>query len=138
MTQPNNNTLTTRVQRNPLDFSLNPRDEARRDAILRQAWLKIVEGFACRPSPRSAWDHAADGSEARWKKILEPMRSAIASAVFIGNERLIGETLEGCRDFLRAIEADLSSLIPPKEESSIESLALDESESAGETQTEEI
>jgi hypothetical protein len=66
------------------------------------------------------------------------MRSAIASAVFIGNERLLNETLEGCRDFLRAIEADLFSLIPATEELSVEALAVDESESAGETQTEEI
>lgn len=125
-------------QRNTLGFSLTPQNERRRDALLRTAWMKIVAAFPCRPAPRSAWDHAADGSEARWEKVIHPMRMAVSAAVFIGNQQLIEQTMEGVRDFLRAVEADIASLIPATEEESVIALALLESEREGTARREKM
>lgn len=124
-------------QRNPLDFSLLPAEEARRDGLIRERWCAIVDGFACRPAPRRVWDRAADGTEARWKKLLDPMRLAVVTAVYIGDQRLIEQTMEGVRDFLRAIEADVASFIPPREEESVTTLALLETEECGKAKVEE-
>lgn len=131
MTLPTNVTPLHDRQRNPLDFSLSPADERRRDSILRGFYVRIVEGFSCRPEPRSAWDRAADETEARWKKVLSPIRAAVASAVFNGDDDLTNQTLENADAFFDACKADIRSLVPPKEEESVVSLALLETECAG-------
>lgn len=135
---PTNVTPLHNRQRNPLDFSLSPAEERRRDSILRSFWVRIVEGFPCRPEPRSAWDRAADQTEARWKKLLTPIRAAVASAVFNGDDDLTNQTLENADAFFDACKADVRSLVPPKEEESLTALALLETECAGEKSVEEM
>lgn len=125
-------------QRNPLEFSLSLAERQRRDALLRGPWMQIVGGFDCRPSPRSAWDRAADGTERRWNKIVDPMRQAVATAVVMGDQELIDQTMEAVRGFLRAIEADIASFIPPRQEESVTELALLETECAGESSVEAV
>jgi hypothetical protein len=71
---------TTRVQRIQPDFSQGLRELRRRDSLLRTAFLRIIAGFECRPSPRSPWDRAADGTQAPWGKLVVAIRGAILSA----------------------------------------------------------
>ena len=126
MTQ-TNGTRRESCNRNPISFS----DERRRDTLLRSAWVNIVSGFKCRPSPRSPWDEAATGDVTPWKYLLAPMRNAVLSAVETGDKQLIEQTLEGCRAFLREIEADVASLVSPNDEASLLALALDETKHQG-------
>lgn len=113
--------------RNALDFS----DERRRDGLLRSAWIAIVSGFDCRPSPRGPWDETASGDQTPWKYVVTPIRSALASAVASGNRQLIEQTLEGARAFCHELEADFASLVPSNDEASILVLALDETKHQG-------
>lgn len=129
--QPTNGVSATKFQRNPLDFSLSPAEERRRETLLRDAWCSIVDGFDCRPAPRSVWDHAADGSQAPWNKAVKHVRQAIQSAVFIGNKQLIEQTLEGARAFCRELEADFASLVPAEDEVSLVTDALEETHYQG-------
>lgn len=135
---PTNATPISKIQRNPLEFSLTLAEEQRRDALLRGPWMRIVAGFDCRPSPRSAWDRAADGTERRWKKIVDPMRQAVSAAVISKDQELIDQTMEGVREFLRAVEADIASFIPPRQEESVTTLALFETECAGKAAVEAV
>lgn len=112
---------------NQLDFSFSPAEEKRRDGLLRDAFGRIVQGFHCRPSPRNPWDTVADGTQTPWKYLLAPMRNAVASAVVSGDKQLVDATLEGIRGFLREVEADVSTLVPPEaEEPCAVTLALEE------------
>lgn len=129
---PSTNTIPAGiVHRNVPDFSLPPLEDRRRDVLLRSAWVNIVSGFDCRPAPRSAWDEAATGDLTPWKKVVTPIRQAIQSAVFIGNKQLIEQTLEGARAFCRELEADFASLVPPEDEVSLVTDALEETHYQG-------
>lgn len=106
-------------------------DEVRRDGLLRTAWVNIVAGFKCRPSPRGPWDETATGDQTPWKYVIAPIRSAIRDAVNSGNVELINQTLEGARAFCRELEADFVSLVPQESEESLLALAISETELQG-------
>jgi hypothetical protein len=117
--------------RNHGEFSFPLPDERRRDALLRTAWVNIVAGFKCRPSPRGPWDETASGDQTPWKYVVAPIRAALARAVVMGDQQLIEQTLEAARAFCRELEADFASMVPAAEEGSIVSEALAETESQG-------
>lgn len=122
-----NGTQVPARNRNALDFS----DERHRDGLLRSAWIAIVAGFDCRPSPRGPWDETATGDQTPWKYVVAPIRGALASAVATGNRQLIEHTLEGARAFCHELEADFASLVPPACEESVLTLALEETKYQG-------
>jgi hypothetical protein len=124
-----NGSAAETVNRNPRGLSFG--EEKRRDSLLRAAWIAIVSGFACRPSPRGPWDETASGDQTPWKYVIAPVRSAIAAAVASGDRNLIEQTLEGARAFCRELEADFASLVPAESEESIVTLALEETQLEG-------
>lgn len=131
---PTNASQSTARQRNPLDFSFTPAEERRRDTLIRSAYMKIVEGFDCRPAPRSHWDEVNTGDVTPWSKLLSAPRQAVASAAFIGNQRLIDQTRDGVRAFCRELEADFLSLLPEEQEESATAIALDETQCQSEAE----
>lgn len=136
---PNTNAAFERdVQRITREFSLTPAEERRRDAILRIAYARIVDAFPCRPQPRSCWDRNADGTEARWNRVLSPIRMAIAAAVVMGDQQRIDRTLEASDAFFEECKADIRSLIPKREEESVAALALAETHAEGSANEAEI
>lgn len=135
---PTNAGQSAKVQRNPADFSMSESEERKRDLLLRAAWINIVAGFDCRPAPRAAWDEAASGDLTPWKKVVAPIRAAVASAVFIGDQQLIDQTRDGVRAFCRELEADFLSLIPECQEESATQLALEETECQSEAEPMEM
>ena len=132
MTMPTTN-ATQGIPRNrkSYGFSFPESEQRRRDSILRASWMRIVAPFTCRPSPRSPWDEAATGDVTPWKPVIEPVRNAIASALFIGNERQIQETVDAACAFCEELKADFRSMVPAKEEESIVALAMDETQVEG-------
>jgi hypothetical protein len=113
------------------DFSFGPTEDRRRDTLLRLSWVNIVAAFKCRPSPRGPWDETATGDQTPWKYVVGPIRTAIAAAVFNGDQRVIDETLGAARAFCRELEADFTSMVPAREEESTVSLALEETHVEG-------
>lgn len=113
-------------------LSLSDTDERRRDGLLRLAFIQIVAGFPCRPSPRSIWDETATGDQTPWKYVIAPLRNAVFMSVRTGDKQLVESTLEGIRGFLREVEADVCSLVPPvSEDPCAVTLALEETELEG-------
>lgn len=106
-------------------------DERRRDGLLRSAWVNIVSGFKCRPSPRGPWDETATGDQTPWKYVVAPIRGALKSAVESGDRALMNQTLENAHAFLEELKADFSSLVPSESEESILALALEETKHQG-------
>lgn len=117
--------------RNTRFGSFDVREEHRRDVLLRAAWMKIVAAFACRPSPRGPWDETATGDATPWRYIVAPCRNAIATALCQGNDRLVEQTIEAACAFCDALKADFRSMLPEREEESVVTLALLETEYSG-------
>lgn len=136
MTQPIHASTQAQCNRNPRVRSWDIREEHRRDVLLRTAYLKIVAAFACRPSPRGPWDETATGDATPWKYIVVPTRNAIATALYIGNERLVDQTIDAACAFCDQLKADFASMRPAKEEGSVVTLALLEAECSGSVQVE--
>jgi hypothetical protein len=113
------------------DFSFGQTEDRRRDTLLRLSWVNIVAAFKCRPSPRGPWDETATGDQTPWKYVVGPIRTAIASAVLQGDQRIIDQTLGAARAFCRELEADFTSMVPAREEESTVSLALEETHVEG-------
>lgn len=118
-------------KRNPYAFSCDDREARRRDAILRAAWMRIVASFKCRPDPRGPWDEAATGDVTPWRQVIEPVRNAIASAVFNGNPVQIRETVDAACAFCDELKADFRSMVSTVEEESVVPLAMDETHLEG-------
>lgn len=128
-----NATQSAAIQRNVRDFSLSFEEESRRDGILRTAYVRIGDAFqGSRPEPRRPWDRAADGTETRWKKLLVPIRMAVASAVVNCDQQQLDKVLEAADAFFDECKADYRSIVPSREEESITQVALDETHYEGE------
>jgi hypothetical protein len=123
-------------QRNDFGLSQNSRTEARRDALIRDAFLRIVSAFKRRPG--SAWNRAADGTETRWNKLMNPIRAAIDDAVREGNPIKIVKTVEASDEFFDALKADIHSRVPSGEEESIIALAIREAEASSKAKVETL
>jgi hypothetical protein len=121
-------------QRNRIGYSLSPRTERRCDALIRDAFLRIVSAFKRRPG--SAWNRAADGTETRWNKLMNPIRSAVDDAVREGNPIKVVKTLEASDEFFDALKADIHARVPNSEEESVVALAIREAETSGEAKVE--
>jgi hypothetical protein len=129
---------TTRVQRIQPDFSQGLRELRRRDSLLRTAFLRIIAGFECRPSPRSPWDRAADGTQAPWGKLVVAIRGAILSARQRGDVELVRTTVEAACAFCDELKADFASLLQKAEEFSLVQLAILEAETEGAAREAEV
>lgn len=110
--------------------------DQRCDALIREAFLRIVSAFKRRPG--SAWNRAADGTEARWNKLMNPIRSAVDETVREGNPIKIVKTLEACDEFFDALKADIHAHVPNGEEESIIALAIREAEASSEAKVETL
>lgn len=118
-------------KRNHYRFSFPDPEQRRRDSILRSAWMRIVKPLSCRPTPRGPWDEAATGDVTPWRPVIEPVRNAIASALCNGDERITQETVDAACAFCEELKADFRSMVPAREEESIVTLALDETQVEG-------
>lgn len=118
-------------KRNHFNFSFPEPEARRRDSLVRAAWMRIVAPFSCRPSPRSPWDEAATGDVTPWKPVTDPIRNAIAAALFNGDDAKTQETVDAACAFCEELKADFRSMVPAKEEESIVALAMDETQVEG-------
>jgi hypothetical protein len=126
-----NSTQLQNRNRNHFVFSFPHPEEKRRDGLLRTAWMMIVAGFKCRPSPRGPWDETATCDQTPWAYPLTLARLAMAAAIRSGDQMTIDQTLEGVRAFCREFEADITSMVPEAEAESVVAIALDETHVEG-------
>jgi hypothetical protein len=93
-----------------------------------------VSAFKRRPG--SAWNRAADGTESRWNKLMNPIRAAVDDVVNEGNPTKIVKTLEATDEFFDALKADIHARVPSGEEESVVAAAIREAEANGEAKVE--
>lgn len=123
-------------QRNSVGFSRTSRTERRADSLIRDAFLRIVSSFKRRPG--SAWNRAADGTETRWNKLMNPIRAAVDEAVREGNPTKIAKTVEASDEFFDTLKADIHAHVPSREEETIIALAIREAEASSEAKVETL
>lgn len=119
-------------QRNTCAFSRISRS----DALIRDAFLRIVSAFKRRPG--SAWNRAADGTETRWMKLMNPIRAAVDDAVREGNPVKIAKTLEASDEFFDTLKADVHARVPSREEETIVAIAIREAAAGSEAKVETL